>query len=201
MKVEKINQSTQTNVVRNRNRNLAGFGSGNTSVSEQVTSFNNKKSNEAIRSQFLSNLSFEGRRDELTVTADRKYGDRYLLSTSGQVIRKLDPGESVYEGNRYRTRTELVSEVYHARLSRSGTRASGSDSAYVAKEAITESPYFYSGSTIKEYSPIRGRVYDKETKSVYFSDPGERLDETVYADYVVYAPGAYYKKRTFWEKL
>lgn len=207
MKVEKIIQSTTSNQIANsRKINLAGFGSTQPSASEQTTSFNNKKSNEAIKNQFLANLSFEGHRDKVKVTVTTKYGPTRILSTSGGLIKILpdgDPGYEYQNSNSYRVDRPIISQVFHAEMERGGNRAHGSSSSYVVREAITDSPYYYNGSTIKERYPISSYISSPgENRSVYFSDPGERMDErTPSADYIVYAPGAYYKERTFWEKL
>ena len=207
MKVEKIAQVNATSpTVKSRNVNLTGFGQTQTSSSGQVSSFNNKKSNEAIRNQFLANVSFEGHEDYVNVTADIKYGRTRILSTSGTFIKELPEGDSGYEYERspnyYRVERPVISRVYRAELEKDRVRAYGDSASYVAKEAITESPHYYNGSWIKENYPVSDNFYTSERRSVYFSDPGERMDErTPYCNYVVYAPGAYYKKRSFWEKL
>ena len=171
-----------------------------------MSSYNNKKSNEAIRTQFLANVSFEGHKDYIKITSDTKYGRTIILSTSGSFIKELPEGDSGYEYERcpnyYRVQRPVISQVYHAELERDRVRANGDSASYVAKEVITESPHYYNGSWIKENYPVRDNVYGSERRSVYFSDPGERMDErTPHCDYVVYAPGAYYKERSFWEKL
>ena len=204
MKVVKITQAANNSVSNRRNINLTGFGQEKSATTEQVSSFNDKKSNEAIKNQFLANLSFEGHRDNIHISVDEKYGRTEVRSSSGGFVKYLDKGESAsnYPEPWYRIYKHVISSVYHAKLEKGGIRASGDKASYVAKEAITESPYYYNGSHIKENSPIDDtRRCDGTTKSVYFSDPGERIDETIYADYVVYAPGAYYKKRSWYEKL
>lgn len=203
MKVEKITQSnSNVSKPKIRNVNMVGFGFSQPSKEEQTSSFNSKKSNEAIKSQFLSNVSFSGIKDNVTLKVERKYGPTRVVFTSGEV-KILPPGDN---GNAYRNcswvgyvETPLIGEVYHARMEKSGTRASGSSAEYVAKDAITESPYYYNGSRIIERYPVSDGDC---SRSVYYSDPGERMDETTpYSDYVVYAPGAYYKERTFLEKI
>ena len=205
MKVEKITQFSANNHLKSRNVNLAGFGQSQSSESEQISSFNNKKSNEAIKSQFLANLSFEGHTDKVVLSTDVKRGPTQILSSSGRFIKELGPGESEYQyqnSNQYRVYKPVLSVVYNAQLERDRIRATGSSASYVVKEVITESPHYYNGSRIKENHPVSDNTYTKAEKTVYFSDPGERMDErTPYADYVVYAPGAYYKERSFWEKL
>lgn len=203
MKVEKITQlHPNVQKTKQRNVNLIGFGLSQASKETHESSFSSKKSSEAIKSQFLSNVSFSGIKDNVNIEVERKYGPTKVVFTSG-VVETLPPGNdgSSYSNCSWVRYVErpLIGEVFHARMEKSGTRSSGSSADYVAKDAITESPYYYNGSRIVERCPVGNGDC---SRSVYYSDPGERMDErTPYADYVVYAPGAYYKERTFWEKI
>jgi hypothetical protein len=173
---------------KRRNIDMTGFGGER----EQTNSMNDKKANEAIRTNFLANLSFEGHKEIVRVDKEDKYGPTYYRSTSG-VVSKERTSTCYIECH------DHLSTTYHAKLG--NTKASGSDLEYVADEVITESPFFKDGSRLEKRYPFRDSIYLNE-KSVYYTSENERLDERdMHYDYIVYAPGAYFKKRTFWEKL
>ena len=161
----KNNKKTQENK-QTRTQNLTSFGNNDT-----TNSITSKQASDAIKSNFLSNVSFGGHKEEFTYPK-RQYGggynyndyNDYIYGTSGAVHTILsDPFEEVS--------TYKIRDYY-----------SETPQDLIREDLIKHSSFYHEPSSIEKTNN------DYTTNRVYFADPEEVVNEQTKRDhdYIVY---------------
>lgn len=201
-KITNLQRQKSSSAKNDTAQNLTGFGVQNTNEpnSEQLIS---KDSAEAIKNKFLSNISFAGHTENLSIVTDEgpyKIEYRIYYGTSGQFSASSTPKEG-YKPHKIYEREPIT----YAKVD-SGPTVSRRYANEAAVDAIRASAaYKYGlGERIEKRSPVYDTHSGTTQKEVYFTDPGETVyyDDIEDKDYVVYARGAHnYRKKSFWEKI
>lgn len=190
MKIHEVstNQITVKSKVR-KNQNLTSFGTNQPTPTEQPTG-DDKKASEAIKNNFLANVSFSGHSKQFNVVrADEHYIEEYnepiYIGSSGQI-----------SGYERKTRikglksTEYIVDYKY--------RSSDADTAI--RRAITMSDDYQGGEIkangnfeIAYHYPAYFIPSNSKKADVYFADKGEAVQGHIIAhhDYVVYPKGSY----------
>ncbi len=167
MKVQKISQNNAIRAQVNRsNVNMTGFGE---SAPQQTSPIDDKKANEAIKSNFLANVSFAGRKGIIKSNYYNNIegeGDICVVGTAGQL------GYKSYKRIEYYMASANVNgkEVF-------GDKKGSHSDAIIS--AIKHSPFFPKNGYIEETNSVEGRDF-KDTsvdvvEKIYYLDPGEHI--------------------------
>ena len=195
MKIQAV--SNQNSIKRTRqnnqiNKNLTGFKGTQTTVQSHI---DNQKAAEAIKSSFLSNVSFKGHKEEFseieqetkvrynydgTPVYEKPERKNYIYGTSGAVHTRLsDPRKDLTTRN--------------IRIERLNWNDNQDDQDSANQSLIRNSSSYYPNSSIENTEKYRTGY---KTDRVYFADPEEVVpDETKKDfDYIVYDNRPVYPK-------
>ena len=197
MKIQPVSTKIQTQKKRQNNFGNQDLSSFQENTQTQQNSFTSKNASDAIKSSFLSNVSFQGHTESLK-REDCSYGSRnFICGTSGAVhINLTDPKKEL--------NTHKI-KIY----------GSTSSQESVNQELISHSSRYYPNSSIENTAPHRTGY---ETERVYFADPEEKVNNQTKRDndYIVYDNRPIYPKledikrsylfcdstpKNYWEKL
>ena len=183
MKVQKIFQNNALRAkVQRSNVNMTGFGE---SAPQQTSPIDDKKANEAIKSNFLANVSFAGHTKDIPVEENKTY--EWATRKVPIYINRGTSGERIIGYNKEEYIKNVIDNGYTAYSDHGSYSDKNLDTAI--RKAITMSDDYEGGEikkcksfSVNEPSYYRGPAY-RENAKVYFADKGESVYKDTFKEY------------------
>lgn len=188
MKIHEVSTNYITGKTKvRRQQNLTSFGTSHPTPTEQPKC-DDKKANEAIKSNFLANVSFGGHTKHINVS---RYDSHNYSTERKPVFEQGTSGRIV----RYETKS-IPTSIKSTEYAADGYRSSDVD--IVLRRAITMSDDYEGGTIEKSGNFVISPNYNSgapnsASAKVYFADKDEGVYKDIIRehDYIVYASGSY----------